>query len=189
MRTVEVAQAVLGRAQGGFPHRPFVALAVAADDEHALLAPWRSRAPSAMPTPIGSPCPRLPVEASTPGTLPYSGWPPRMPSAGRTCSVLPRGRIPCPPARRKAPGSHGPCSGCSGRAAARQDSWRRSATRCRKARGGSPPRRRPRPRARGSPRPGCGRFAGGVPASGNPKAWCSSAGVSSREVSVVMGIA
>ena len=65
---------------------------------------------------------------------------------------------------------------------ARRDSWRRTATRRRTARGGFPPPRTPRPRARGSPRPACGQFAGGVPASGNPKASCSSARASSEQV-------
>ena len=36
------------------------------------------RAASARPTPIDRPWPSAPVEASTPGTMPYSGWPPRM---------------------------------------------------------------------------------------------------------------
>src|ERR1043165_8843092 len=41
---------------------------------------FSNRAFRAMPTPMESPCPRLPVDASTPGTLPYSGCPPKIPS-------------------------------------------------------------------------------------------------------------
>ena len=42
----------------------------------------------AIPTPIGSPCPSAPVEASTPGTLPYSGCPPKIDSSLQMFLIL-----------------------------------------------------------------------------------------------------
>src|SRR3989338_3135546 len=62
---------------------------------------------TAKPTPMGKPCPKLPVEASTPGTLP-SGCPPKIPLASQnfhnsssgkkplSCKTTYNARHPCP---------------------------------------------------------------------------------------------
>ena len=52
------------------------------------------RAASAMPTPIDRPWPSAPVEASTPGTLPASGWPPRIESRRQNVSSVSSGKKP-----------------------------------------------------------------------------------------------
>src|SRR5678815_1013134 len=53
------------------------------------------------------PCPRLPVDASTPGTFPYSGWPPRIPSGRQNFHNSLSGKKPL--SARRAYSARHPC--------------------------------------------------------------------------------
>src|SRR5262249_13140000 len=90
----EVRNAVLAGAHRRLPHRALVDLAVAGDDEDARVARARARSASAMPRPTDRPWPSAPVEASTPGTLPASGWPPRIESRRQNVSSVSSGKNP-----------------------------------------------------------------------------------------------